>query len=310
MSEVISAFSVITTTYNGEKYLKECLDSIIGQTLKNIEIICVDDGSTDSSLDIFRSYASNDNRIKIIHHENQGLATSRNKALEIVTGEYCAFVDSDDIINKNMLSELYNYAKKNDLDMLSFSGYRFNEGKSHINTPYWNFRYLPKPWKKKIFTYKDCLTFMHRMAVSSCLTIYKTEFIRKNQLTFPSGLVYEDNLFWTIAFTKDAKCSILNKKFYNARSHNSNITHNIRKNITDWMEVNSRLFCYLKEINIGPITLKNYRDSRLKILNRYLGYLNEEEKKNIKLQLENFKDKLSLFDKKAIKVRQSRNKYF
>ena len=289
-------FSVITTTYNGEKYLKECLDSIINQTLQNIEIICVDDGSTDNSLSIFNEYAEKDNRIKVIYHKNQGLATSRNKALEIITGEYCAFVDSDDIIDPNMLLELYEYAKQNDLDMLSFSGYRFNEKEDYIDTPYWNFNYLPLNWDKTAFTYKDCTKFMHRMAVSSCLTVYRSNFIKENELTFPAGLVYEDNLFWTMAFTKDARFGILNKKFYKARSHVNNITHNIKKNITDWIEINTRLLHYLKTLDLDPYVLKEYKRSRLRILNNHLKQLNEYEIRNIQTQLDIFKRKLTFED--------------
>ena len=300
-------FSVITTTYNGGKYLKECLDSIVNQTLKDIEIICVDDGSTDNSLSIFNEYANNDNRIKVIHHKNKGLATSRNEALKIITGEYCAFVDSDDIIDKNMLLELYSYAKDNALDMLFFSGYGFNENEKQINISYWNFKYLPHKWNKKVFTYQDCFSFMHRMAVSSCLTAYRTDFIKNNELAFPDGLVYEDNLFWTIAFTKNAKCSILNKKFYKARSHGNNITHNIRKNITDWMEVNIRLFNYLKQIKMYKTVLKNYRDSRLKILNKYLLQLTEEEKRSIQQKIESFKSEISALNNVYVK---KPNKYF
>lgn len=253
------SFSVIICTYNGEKYLKECLDSVINQTLQNIEIVCANDGSIDNSLNILKEYANEDDRIKIIDHTNVGLATSRNRALKVITGEYCAFVDSDDIIDKNMLFELYNYAKENNLDMLSFSGYKFNEENEYIDNKYWNFAYLPKDWNKKVFTYKDCLPFLHEMAVSSCLTVYKTEFIKKNNLTFPDGLVYEDNIFWTVAFTKNARFGILNKKFYKGRSHSESITHNSDKNFKDWIEIQRRLVKYLEGINIGENVIKQYK---------------------------------------------------
>ena len=88
--------SVIIPVYNVEKYLKQCLDSVVNQTLKDIEIICVNDGSTDNSLEILEEYAQKDNRIIIISQENQGQSVARNIALEKATGEYVGFVDSDD----------------------------------------------------------------------------------------------------------------------------------------------------------------------------------------------------------------------
>ena len=85
--------SLIIAVYNVERYLRECLDSVVNQTLKDIEIICVNDGSTDNSLNILKEYAKKDERIKIITQENQGLACSRNNALKIATGEYVLCVD-------------------------------------------------------------------------------------------------------------------------------------------------------------------------------------------------------------------------
>ena len=96
--------SVIVPVYNVEKYLKECLDSIINQTFKDIEIICVNNGSTDSSCEILNEYAKNDNRIKIINSENIGVGNARNLGLQAVTGEYISFVDSDDFLNTDTYS--------------------------------------------------------------------------------------------------------------------------------------------------------------------------------------------------------------
>ena len=88
--------SVIVPVYNTEKYLRECLDSVINQTLKDIEIICINDGSTDRSLDILKEYALKDNRIKIIDKKNEGVAAARNDGIRIANGEFVCFMDSDD----------------------------------------------------------------------------------------------------------------------------------------------------------------------------------------------------------------------
>lgn len=98
--------TVIVPVYNVEKYLRRCLDSIIGQTYQNLEILCIDDGSTDSSGEICDQYAAQDKRIKVFHQENQGLSAARNKGLDAATGEYIAFVDSDDYIVADMYEKM------------------------------------------------------------------------------------------------------------------------------------------------------------------------------------------------------------
>lgn len=104
--------SVIVPVYNVKEYLKECIDSILSQTYRNMEIILVDDGSTDGSGDICDEYAQDNEMIKVIHKENGGLSSARNKGLESITGEYIGFVDSDDVLSIHMYSELYTNMKK------------------------------------------------------------------------------------------------------------------------------------------------------------------------------------------------------
>ena len=98
-------FSIIVPVYNVEKFLRESLDSIVAQTFKDFEVICVNDGSTDNSLDILEEYAKNDSRIKIISQENQGQGIARNKAIDIAQGRYLLFVDPDDWIETNALEQ-------------------------------------------------------------------------------------------------------------------------------------------------------------------------------------------------------------
>ncbi len=109
--------SVIVPVYNVQKYLKQCIDSIINQTYKNLEIILVDDGSTDNCAEICDDYAKKDDRIKVIHQKNQGLSMARNNGLEIAKGKYIGFIDSDDYIELDMYQMLYNLKKKNQADV-------------------------------------------------------------------------------------------------------------------------------------------------------------------------------------------------
>lgn len=112
--------SVIIPVYNVEPYLKQCMDSVVGQTLKDIEIICVDDGSTDGSLDILREYAAEDNRIQIIEQKNAGAGAARNNGMRHATGKYLSFLDSDDFFEPRMLEKAYDLAEKDQADFVAY----------------------------------------------------------------------------------------------------------------------------------------------------------------------------------------------
>src|SRR5574344_1801991 len=109
--------SLIIPVYNTGEYLVECLDSCIRQTLSNIEIICVDDGSTDDSLKILNEYAKKDNRVRVFAQKNSGQSVARNKGMKLAEGKYIAFLDSDDSLNRCMLENLYNQANADNADI-------------------------------------------------------------------------------------------------------------------------------------------------------------------------------------------------
>lgn len=114
--------SVIVPIYNVEKYLRRCLDSLVNQTLTDIEIILVDDESPDNSNEIYKEYLAKDNRIKLVQKKNGGLGFARNSGLEIATGEFIAYIDSDDYVDVNMFKKLYDTSKNNNLDTV-YCGY-------------------------------------------------------------------------------------------------------------------------------------------------------------------------------------------
>ena len=118
--------SIIIPIYNVEQYIEECLLSAMRQTLKEIEIICVNDGSTDDSMGIVRKYAREDPRIRIVEKENGGLSSARNAGMDAAKGEYILFLDSDDWILPETLEEIYDSAVKNDLDNVYFNAAVFS----------------------------------------------------------------------------------------------------------------------------------------------------------------------------------------
>lgn len=135
--QINKKISVVIPIYNTEKFLVKTLDSVINQTYKNLEIICVNDGSTDNSLNILTSYAKNDFRIKIINKPNSGLSDARNTGIDAASGEYIAFVDSDDYIDKDFYEKLMESIQKSGADVAMTSTKCFKNG---------NFKEVLKPY--------------------------------------------------------------------------------------------------------------------------------------------------------------------
>ena len=180
--------SVIIPVYNVEQYLKRCLDSIINQTLQDIEIIIVNDGSTDNSLKICEEYEQADNRIKIVTRKNGGLATARNTGFEHVTGEYIGFIDSDDWVDLDFYEKLYNTAKKYDSD-IAYADFIRKGKRKHKIRMHLDKEIVSTEIHDKIV---NC-----RNLTLGCVwnKIYRTNLIQENNLRFPEGRLFEDGIF-------------------------------------------------------------------------------------------------------------------
>lgn len=182
LEEIPPKVSVIIPVYNREKYLKPCLDSVINQTLKNIEIICIDDGSTDGSLEILNEYVKRDGRIKIIEQKNQGPGLARNTGLEIAEGEYIGFVDSDDWIDLNFYETLFTAAKKQGADLArTLYVYEYQNHSIEDNT---NRTILEKKSDGELLNDNE-----HSVVIWNA--IYKREYLQKHNVCFDKlpGLV-------------------------------------------------------------------------------------------------------------------------
>ena len=231
--------SVVVPVYNVEKYLEECLDSLINQTLKDIEIICVNDGSTDKSLDILNNYAKKDKRIQIITQENKGLGAARNTGMKYAKGEYLNFIDSDDYLELSALEETYNISKEKELDFLMFRLINYDDKKDkHYQSGYYNMNRLAKSVKENVFNYKDLDSkTLFSIAVSACNKLYNREFIEKNSFTFPEGLAFEDNPFFWNIFLKAKRVFFYKKHLYNRRRREDSIMGLAGKNHMDTIKI-------------------------------------------------------------------------
>lgn len=183
--------SIIVPVYNVEQYLERCLDSLVNQTLKDIEIILVDDGSTDDSGNICDKYAKKDKRIKVIHKENGGLSDARNIGLSIARGKYIGFVDSDDFISLDMYKKLFNCIEHGNYDIASCEFkkvYEYNEKEIASNT----MKIITKEYDniQALENYFDEYTDKREMQTVVCNKIYRRELF--DNIKFPYGKLYED----------------------------------------------------------------------------------------------------------------------
>lgn len=238
---VVPNVSIIVPTYNCEPFLEKCIQSLLNQTETNIEIICIDDGSTDNSLQIIKMYAQFDERFRFISHANIGQGASRNIALSISRGKYIIFVDADDWLDLDSVKELYTFAKKNKTDMLSYSGRNVKDG-VFIKNNYWEYIYIPKELcntnnsQNMIFTKEDIIQYSHCLPVSCCLTMYDFNFIQKNNIRFPENLRFEDNCFFTKAICKCERYAIYKKYFYNRLVRREQTTQRFDETIFDYFQ--------------------------------------------------------------------------
>lgn len=192
------AISVIIPIYNNDRYLRQCLNSVMQQTLKNIEIICIDDGSNDNSLSILEKYQKKDFRIIIIKQNNQGAGISRNKGINLARGKYIAFMDADDYYPDNLtLEKLYHYAVQQNIDICGGSYYKLLKDGTIKKTPT-----LPEE-KFNVFKENkvyDFYKYQHDYGFQRY--IYKKEFLTKNNIYFPFYKRYQDPPFLINALTK------------------------------------------------------------------------------------------------------------
>ena len=194
----MTKISVVVPVYNAEDYLDECLNSIINQSFQDLEIICINDGSSDASLEILDEFAKGDSRVKITNQQNQGLGAVRNKGITLAQGDYIYFADADDYLELNAFEELYEISEKHSVDFTMFKLNNFNDAtKEPIDVEYNNMPYLKERVKDSVFSYSDVEDMALRLAVNAPGCFFKRDFIK--DFRFPEGLLYEDNVFFTKA---------------------------------------------------------------------------------------------------------------
>lgn len=265
----IPKVSIIVPIYNVEKYLDRCVQSLVNQTLNDIEIILVDDGSPDNCPSMCDEYAHKDNRIKVIHKQNAGLGYARNSGLEVATGEYVAFVDSDDYVDMTMYESLYKGTELINPDAI-FCGF-----KTEVAKGVWH--ESREVEQDQLWEGNDVKEFMYNMIASGkgvkqerlyqmsvWHAIYKREIITNNKLVFPSERdVVSEDIPFQVDFLKNAnKVLYLNAHFYYYCLNETSLSFTFKK---------EKFYGYnkLRECLLSKINETEYRQ---RVNRLYIGY--------------------------------------
>ena len=222
--------SVVVPVYNCEDYLEESIKSILNQSFKDIEVICVDDGSTDDSLNILNELSMQDNRIKVYSQENQGSSVARNNALEKVSGDYIYFFDADDYLVDDCLEKVYSNAVNNDSDIVIFYFDKYNEDcfLKHCNIDL-DKKFPEVDYNNFTFNYNDYKQYAFKGDSAPWFKLYKKDFLKKHDnIKFPVNLKHNDIPFHIMTVLKASKISFLPEFLYHYRVDNPNSISNTR----------------------------------------------------------------------------------
>ncbi len=257
--------SVIVPVYNVEKYLEECVDSLIGQTLKEIEILLIDDGSTDSSGEICDRYAQQYDNIRVIHKTNGGLGDARNVGTSEAIGKYIYFIDSDDYLELEALEFLYREAENKQLDIIMFSAESFSDD-SDIS-------FNPNEYKRTRFLFEVksgeelfCDLFSVKEYYASIpLRFYNGNFFKKDNYKFPN-IIHEDELPGFFSLIEADKAECIDNRFYKRRFRKGSImtSENAYKSVVGYA------YTWIELMHFYKKTTSVYKKEYWEFLQRYL----------------------------------------
>lgn len=244
----MSCVSVIVPIYNQQNYLRQCIESILEQTFRDLEILLIDDGSTDLSGSICDAYAATDARIKVIHKENGGLSDARNAGLDRCCGQYILFVDADDFVAENMIEKLMSAIERESADIAVCDCYLVDQDGNLLEKQ-------NKGILDVVYTGEEILRFKEEILPeeSWLMTVAWNKLYHRNlflQIRFPKGKVHEDEYIFHEIYTKTALVSCISDKLYYYRRHAGTITANrAAASVLDRMEALCRRSFRYFELN-------------------------------------------------------------
>ena len=263
--------SIIIPVYNVEKYIEQCITSILNQTYKNFEVLCIDDCGKDNSVNILEKYAEKDKRVKIIKHkENMGAEAARNTGLDNAKGEYILFADSDDYLKKDCIELSVNKIIETGLDIVMFKSDILWEDTQTI-TSFWHKYYADFPEGYFTLNENELCSLPHY----SWNKIYKSSFLKKNEIKWYERGVYEDMEFFFRIFTLSPKTYMIDKSLYIYRRRDDSLVGDNYKNLTnanDLYVVTKRIKDFLTENNLMDRYYKSFMQLLCNNINNYRGW--------------------------------------
>ncbi len=290
--DTIPCVSVIIPVYNVEPWLKECLDSVVNQSLQNIEIICVDDGSTDNSQAILLEYAAQDKRMAVAAQNNSGLSTSRNNGASLARGTYLYFIDSDDYIDPQALDLLYQRSEKDSLDVLYFNrlGFadlpKFNKEAIRLNKIHQNdFAYLNESTVYQGSEIYISMVQHEEFRSPVWFQFFNREFYLKNNFSFYEGILHEDELFTFQSMLNASRAGYLPQALYYRRYRSDSIMseHASFSNVYGYFIVYLEMLRFLFSQNYSGLLAETIPQDIKRILidaRRYYVKLSPEEQQS------------------------------
>ena len=232
--------SVIVPIYNAEIFLSDCIKSILSQTIKDFEVILVDDGSTDGSGSICEQYCRKDDRIRYILQENAGVSVARNTALDVAKGEYVVFIDSDDVVAPDFLQRLLNLAANGDFAICGYTRDQSEVGKAETSREYYDVNsYIIQIFGESL------------IHPNICMMLFKDNIIQSNKLRFTPGCVRnEDTEFYIKYMTFEKNVVVSDFKGYFYRDNPSSAVHKFNEKALTFIEADQRMSDYLVEKGI------------------------------------------------------------
>lgn len=237
----MAKISVLIPVYNVSEFLEESIGSLLDQSFEDIELICVNDGSKDNSLDILNDFAKKDSRVKVIDKPNGGCGSARNRALDEATGEYLYFFDPDDYILPNALEELYKNIESNGSDLVLFKIATFMDGQPiNYDNPLFNFDKIFKDvdFDHFTFNYKDVTRHVLNSGFAPWSKLYRKSFLDKyDDFRFDLGVAFDDVPFHVKSMLRAEKISFAPDYYYHYRNANPNSVNNTASNGIDIMKI-------------------------------------------------------------------------
>lgn len=258
--------SIIIPVYNTEKFVEEAVKSIMNQTLLDIEIIIINDGSTDNSLSIIEKLADEDDRIQIHSQKNQGLSITRNQGISFATGKYLYFMDSDDFLEPNALAMCYLKCEENTLDFVFFDADILNKD-TNYNI---NLNYQRKECTSSDTLYNGIQIFTilienNKYSPSACLNFINTKFLKRINLLFLPEIIHEDQLFTTLLYLQASRVMCIHKDFFKRRLRDNSIMTSefSLKNMDSYFIITDKLRIYASNHQDIKIIIDEYLSKML-----------------------------------------------